>query len=94
MHIDLGIVFDRMSALHSNSAYIEWTQGPGLQVSVIKRILMMMMMQDAARFGEVVHIDLGIVFDQGKLLSIPELLPFRLTRDMVDGMGTLKVYEP
>jgi ataxia telangiectasia mutated family protein len=36
----------------------------------------------------VVHIDLGIVFDQGKLLSIPELLPFRLTRDMVDGMGT------
>ncbi|KAJ1470172.1 phosphatidylinositol 3 and 4-kinase-domain-containing protein, partial [Baffinella frigidus] len=38
--------------------------------------------QDPARFGEVVHIDLGIVFDQGKLLSIPEMLPFRLTRDM------------
>lgn len=37
--------------------------------------------------GEVVHIDLGIAFDQGKLLSVPELVPFRLTRDMVDGMG-------
>ena len=55
--------------------------------------------------GEVVHIDLGIAFDQvgsntplsryffpdtpgqGKLLPVPELVPFRLTRDMVDGMG-------
>lgn len=37
--------------------------------------------------GEVVHIDLGIAFDQGKQLHIPETVPFRLTRDMVDGMG-------
>ncbi|KAG2364853.1 hypothetical protein BDR07DRAFT_1400476 [Suillus spraguei] len=37
--------------------------------------------------GEVVHIDLGIAFDQGKLLRIPERVPFRMTRDMVDGMG-------
>ncbi|KAJ3532415.1 hypothetical protein NMY22_g7753 [Coprinellus aureogranulatus] len=37
--------------------------------------------------GEVVHIDLGIAFDQGKLLPVPETVPFRLTRDMVDGMG-------
>lgn len=37
--------------------------------------------------GEVVHIDLGIAFDQGKLLRIPETVPFRLTRDIVDGMG-------
>lgn len=37
--------------------------------------------------GEVVHIDLGIAFDQGKLLRIPETVPFRLTRDLVDGMG-------
>jgi ataxia telangiectasia mutated family protein len=37
--------------------------------------------------GEVVHIDFGIVFEQGKLLTIPELVPFRLTRDVVDGMG-------
>ncbi|KAG6332983.1 hypothetical protein ID866_6106 [Astraeus odoratus] len=37
--------------------------------------------------GEVVHIDLGIAFDQGKLLRVPERVPFRMTRDMVDGMG-------
>jgi serine-protein kinase ATM len=57
--------------------------------------------------GELVHIDLGIAFDQvrsafrfvrgrgtypffeqGKLLPIPELVPFRLTADIVDGLGT------
>ncbi|ANB13526.1 DNA-binding protein kinase TEL1 [Sugiyamaella lignohabitans] len=37
--------------------------------------------------GEIIHIDLGIAFDQGKLLPIPETVPFRLTRDIVDGMG-------
>lgn len=37
--------------------------------------------------GEVVHIDLGIAFDQGKLLNIPEIVPFRLTPDIVDGFG-------
>ncbi|KAJ2236096.1 hypothetical protein H4R99_003740 [Coemansia sp. RSA 1722] len=39
--------------------------------------------------AEVVHIDLGIAFDLGKLLPIPELVPFRLTREMIDGMGLL-----
>lgn len=34
-----------------------------------------------------VHIDLGIAFEQGKLLTTPEQVPFRLTRDLVDGMG-------
>ncbi|KAF9454347.1 hypothetical protein P691DRAFT_788809 [Macrolepiota fuliginosa MF-IS2] len=38
--------------------------------------------------GEVVHIDLGIAFDQGKLLPVPERVPFRMTADMVDGMGS------
>ncbi|KXN87389.1 Serine/threonine-protein kinase TEL1 [Leucoagaricus sp. SymC.cos] len=38
--------------------------------------------------GEVVHIDLGIAFDQGKHLPVPELVPFRMTADMVDGMGS------
>ena len=37
--------------------------------------------------GEVVHIDLGIAFEQGKLLTVPERIPFRLTADMVDGFG-------
>jgi ataxia telangiectasia mutated family protein len=37
--------------------------------------------------GEMVHIDLGIAFEQGKLLKVPELVPFRMTSDVVDGMG-------
>lgn len=37
--------------------------------------------------AEVVHIDLGIAFDQGKILPTPETVPFRLTRDIVDGFG-------
>lgn len=32
--------------------------------------------------AEIIHIDLGIAFDQGKLLSTPETVPFRLTRDI------------
>nr|QDO16449.1 serine-protein kinase ATM [Crypthecodinium cohnii]USW07780.1 Serine-protein kinase ATM [Crypthecodinium cohnii] len=39
--------------------------------------------------GELVHIDFGITFDQGKALRIPELVPFRLSRDIVDGLGCL-----
>ena len=39
------------------------------------------------RTGEVVHIDLGIAFEQGRVLTVPEVVPFRLTRDLVDGMG-------
>lgn len=37
--------------------------------------------------GEPIHIDLGVAFDQGKRLPIPETVPFRLTRDIVDGLG-------
>ena len=36
---------------------------------------------------ELIPIDLGMCFEQGKLLSVPEKVPFRLTRDIVDGMG-------
>ncbi|KAJ3129655.1 hypothetical protein HK098_000806 [Nowakowskiella sp. JEL0407] len=39
------------------------------------------------RTAEIVHIDFGICFDVGRLLSTPEIVPFRLTRDLVDGMG-------
>ena len=39
--------------------------------------------------GEVVHIDFGIVFEQGKTLKVPEIVPFRLTRNIVDGFGPL-----
>lgn len=37
--------------------------------------------------GEPIHIDFGVAFDQGKILPIPETVPFRLTRDIVDGLG-------
>ena len=37
--------------------------------------------------GECVHIDFGIVFEQAKLLPTPERVPFRLTRNIVDGFG-------
>eukprot|EP00117_Sycon_ciliatum_P033907 scpid11421/ scgid25987/ Serine-protein kinase ATM; Ataxia telangiectasia mutated homolog len=39
------------------------------------------------RTAEVIHIDLGVAFEQGKALPTPETIPFRLTRDIVDGMG-------
>lgn len=41
--------------------------------------------------AEVVHIDLGIAFDQGAMLPIPERVPFRLTSNMLDGMGVLGI---
>ncbi|KAL3320565.1 hypothetical protein Ciccas_000731 [Cichlidogyrus casuarinus] len=37
--------------------------------------------------GELIHIDLGIAFDQGKCLPTPELVPFRLTRDFEQALG-------
>ncbi|KAF9266973.1 hypothetical protein L218DRAFT_1074808 [Marasmius fiardii PR-910] len=40
-----------------------------------------------SKSGEVVHIDLGLAFDQGRLLPVPESVPFRMTEDMEDGMG-------
>ena len=35
----------------------------------------------------VLYLILGVAFEQGKFLPTPETVPFRLTRDMVDGMG-------
>lgn len=37
--------------------------------------------------AEVVHIDLGVAFEQGLMLKTPERVPFRLSRDIIDGMG-------
>ncbi|CAF0900518.1 unnamed protein product, partial [Didymodactylos carnosus] len=39
------------------------------------------------QIGEVIHIDLGVAFDQGKILPVPETVPFRLSRDVIDGLG-------
>ena len=33
------------------------------------------------------HIDFGYAFDQSKSLPTPETVPFRLTRDIIDGFG-------
>lgn len=41
--------------------------------------------------AELIHIDFGIAFEQGKILPHPELVPFRLTRDMVAPMGVCGV---
>ncbi|EME48007.1 hypothetical protein DOTSEDRAFT_167503 [Dothistroma septosporum NZE10] len=41
--------------------------------------------------GECVHIDLGVAFEAGRILPIPEMVPFRLTRDIVDAMGVTGV---
>eukprot|EP01094_Clydonella_sp_ATCC50884_P029519 TRINITY_DN9264_c0_g1_i1.p1 TRINITY_DN9264_c0_g1~~TRINITY_DN9264_c0_g1_i1.p1 ORF type:complete len:1132 (+),score=301.06 TRINITY_DN9264_c0_g1_i1:190-3396(+) len=37
--------------------------------------------------AELIHIDFGVAFEQGKTLPQPELVPFRLTQDLIDGMG-------
>ncbi|KAK9828160.1 hypothetical protein WJX74_001187 [Apatococcus lobatus] len=44
-----------------------------------------------SRSAEVVHIDLGVAFEQGRFLNTPELVPFRLTQNLVDGMGVTGV---
>ncbi|EAY12537.1 PIKK family atypical protein kinase [Trichomonas vaginalis G3] len=37
--------------------------------------------------GDVIHIDLGIAFEQGKMLRVREIVPFRMTPDIIDGFG-------
>lgn len=39
--------------------------------------------------GGVVHVDFNCMFDKAKLLPCPEIVPFRLTQNMVDGFGVL-----
>lgn len=38
--------------------------------------------------GSVLHIDFDCLFDKGATLPTPEIVPFRLTQNMVDVMGT------
>lgn len=40
------------------------------------------------RTGELINIDFGIAFERGKHLGMPEMVPFRLTRDIVAGAPT------
>ncbi|GAA5890089.1 hypothetical protein JCM6882_009223 [Rhodosporidiobolus microsporus] len=73
---DMRLNFSRSVAVSSIVGHIV-----GLGDRHVSNILM-----DEAR-GELVHIDFGIAFDQGKRLPIPELVPFRLTQNLVDGFG-------
>lgn len=41
--------------------------------------------------GEVVHIDLNMIFERGRSLRVPEIVPFRLTPNIVDGCGIAKL---
>ncbi|KAI1725259.1 FAD binding domain-containing protein [Ditylenchus destructor] len=41
--------------------------------------------------GDAVHVDFNLLFDKGELLKVPEVVPFRLTRNMVDGLGSTGV---
>ncbi|GAA0146257.1 non-receptor serine/threonine protein kinase [Lithospermum erythrorhizon] len=37
--------------------------------------------------GDCVHVDFSCLFDKGLLLEKPELVPFRLTQNIIDGLG-------
>ncbi|KAJ3412055.1 hypothetical protein HDV05_001335 [Chytridiales sp. JEL 0842] len=77
------LAYTRSTAVNS---IVGWIVGLGdrhLQNALIDR-----------RTGEVIQIDLGIAFDTGRILSTPEVVPFRLTRDIVDGMGSKGVEGP
>mmetsp|Transcript_29274 Transcript_29274/g.75414 ORF Transcript_29274/g.75414 Transcript_29274/m.75414 type:complete len:568 (-) Transcript_29274:798-2501(-) len=39
--------------------------------------------------GDCVHVDFSYMFDLGKKLKVPERVPFRLTRNMLDAFGVL-----
>lgn len=41
--------------------------------------------------GELVHVDFNCIFNKGETFTVPERVPFRLTQNVVDGMGPLKV---
>lgn len=37
--------------------------------------------------ADLIQIDLNLIFEQGRLLRVPERVPFRLTQDLIDAMG-------
>uniref|UniRef100_A0A6I8NKR0 Serine/threonine-protein kinase ATR n=1 Tax=Ornithorhynchus anatinus TaxID=9258 RepID=A0A6I8NKR0_ORNAN len=39
--------------------------------------------------GECVHVDFNCLFNKGETFEVPEVVPFRLTRNMVNGMGPM-----
>lgn len=45
----------------------------------------------ALHFSDLIHVDFNILFDKGETLKVPEIVPFRLTRNMIDGFGATGV---
>lgn len=41
--------------------------------------------------GDTVHVDFGCLFDKGLTLEVPEMVPFRLTQNIVDCFGVTGV---
>ncbi|XP_029472916.1 serine/threonine-protein kinase ATR isoform X2 [Rhinatrema bivittatum] len=39
--------------------------------------------------GECVHVDFNCLFNKGETFEVPEIVPFRLTHNMVNGMGPM-----
>ncbi|KAJ6560264.1 hypothetical protein B0H19DRAFT_1146990 [Mycena capillaripes] len=44
-----------------------------------------------ANTGDVVHVDFNCLFEKGKTLETPERVPFRLTQNIIDGLGVTGV---
>lgn len=40
--------------------------------------------------GMIMHIDFDCIFEKGKKLGVPEIVPFRLTPNLIEAMGALK----
>ncbi|CAO3636625.1 unnamed protein product [Cunninghamella blakesleeana] len=40
--------------------------------------------------GDTVHVDVNMLFDRGQSLTVPEIVSFRLTQNLVDAMGVTK----
>ncbi|KAF5371168.1 hypothetical protein D9758_004152 [Tetrapyrgos nigripes] len=41
--------------------------------------------------GDLIHVDFNMLFERGKTLDTPERVPFRLTHNLVDGLGATGV---
>ena len=76
IHMERRLAYTRSAATSSMVGYIL-----GLGDRHVQNILLDM------STAELIHIDLGVAFEQGKILPTPETIPFRLSRDIIDGFG-------
>ncbi|KAJ8680180.1 hypothetical protein QAD02_015967 [Eretmocerus hayati] len=47
-----------------------------------------------SKSGDCVHVDFNCLFNKGETLDVPEMVPFRLTHNMVEAMGPLRYEGP